>query len=95
VHLDGILLSQLVGNKEGRDVFTLVSLKLQHLAEFFVFNNTAVATVLCKNIKNKQSERDSRKMGWANTMADHGEPKAPEGSICGIRFEKAMPKYTS
>jgi hypothetical protein len=48
VNLDCVLLSQFVGDEEGRDVFTLISLKLQHLAKFFVFNNAAVAAVLCR-----------------------------------------------
>jgi len=47
VHLNGVFLGQFVGDEKGRDVFTLVSLKLQHLAKFFVLNDAAVATVLC------------------------------------------------
>jgi hypothetical protein len=46
VHLDGILLGELVGDEKRRDVLALVTLQLEHLAEILVLNNGAVAAVL-------------------------------------------------
>ena len=47
VDLDGVLFRQLVGDEEGRHVFTLIPLQLQYFAQFLVFNNAPVAAILC------------------------------------------------
>lgn len=47
VHLDVVLLGQVVANQKGRHVLALVALQLQHLAQLLVLNHGTVAAVLC------------------------------------------------
>lgn len=49
VNFNRVLLSQFVGNQESRHVFALISLKLQHFSQFFVFHHAAVAAVFCRH----------------------------------------------
>lgn len=59
VHLDLVLLCQVVANQEGRHVLALVTLQLQDLAQLLVLHHGAVAAVLCSGREQEVHERPS------------------------------------